>query len=99
MKAANKHRKKTSRYKVGNMVWLLMKNIKIEKPSKKLDHKKISLYKIKKLVGSSYRLDLPTSIRIHDVFYLNLLRPVANNLLSGQHNKPKPPLVVNIEEE
>ena len=71
--AANQHQKKTLGYRVGNMVWLSTKNIKTKRLSKKLDYKMISSYKIKELIGSLYQLDLPTSIRIHNVFHLNLL--------------------------
>ena len=52
--AANCHRKESSAYKIGNMVWLSTKNIKTDRPSKKLDHKMIGPYKVKELVGSSY---------------------------------------------
>ena len=55
------------------MVWLLTRNVKTERLLKKLDHKMISLYKIKNLIGFLYWLDLLTSMRIHDVFHLNLL--------------------------
>ena len=36
------------------MVWLSIRNIKIKRPSKKLDHKMIDPYKVKKLVKLSY---------------------------------------------
>ena len=99
MKTANRHRKPSSEYKVGDLVWLSTKNIHTERPSKKLDHKRIGPYKITGLVGSSYWLDLPTSMRIHDVFYPSLLRPAAEDPLPGQHNDPPPPVVMNDEEE
>ena len=81
------------------MVWLSTKNIKTERPLKKLDYKRIGPYKIKELVGSSYQLDLPISMRIHDIFHPNLLQPVANNPLPGQHNKLEPPVVVDSEDK
>ena len=99
VKAANRHRKLSPEYRVGDLVWLLTKNIHTERPSKKLDHKKISPYRITELVGSSYRLDLPASIRIHNVFYPSLLRAAAEDPLPGQHNNPPPPVVVSDEEE
>ena len=71
--AANCHCKKPSEYKVEDKVFLLTKNIRTEKPSKKLNDKNIDLFKIKKLVGLSYQLELPHTIKIHDVFHPNLL--------------------------
>ena len=83
VKAANKHQKEAPKYQVGNMIWLSTKNIKTERLSKKLNHKMIGPYKVKKLVELSYWLDLPISMRIHDIFYPNLLQPVATDSLPG----------------
>ena len=99
VKAANRHRKLSLEYKVGDKVWLSTKNIHTERLSKKLDHKRIGPYPIKKLVGLSYRLELPTSMQTHNVFHLNLLRLAAENPLPGQINDPPPPVVVNDKEE
>lgn len=93
--AINWHRKKPPIYKVGDKVWLSTKNIKTEKSSKKLNHKQIRLFKVKKLVEISYRLDLLTFMKIHNVFYLNLLSPMATNPLPDQYNPPPPPVVIN----
>ena len=54
VKAANRHRKPSPEYKIGDLVWLSTKNIHTERPSKKLDHKRIDPYKVTKLVGLSY---------------------------------------------
>ena len=79
--ATNCHRKEPPVYKVGDEVFLSTKNIRTEKPSKKLNDKNIGPFKIKKLVGSLYQLELPHTMKIHDVFYPNLLRKAANDLL------------------
>ena len=99
MVAANYHRKNSPVYKVGDKVFLLTKNIRTEKASKKLDNKNISPFKIKKLVGLSYQLKLPYIMKIHDVFHPNLLRKAADDPLPGQWNIPPPPTVVNDKKE
>ena len=97
--AANCHCKKPPMYKVGDKVFLSTKNIKTERSLKKLDDKNISPFKIKKLVGSSYQLELPHTMKIHDVFHPNLLQKTANDPLPGQQNIAPPPTVVNDEEK
>ena len=73
-KAADRSQKSVEdKYRVSDKVWLLTKNIKTERPSKKLDHKMVSPFKIKALVGSSCQLELFTSMKIHDVFHPSLL--------------------------
>ena len=59
----------------------------------------IGPYKVKKLVGSSYQLELPHTMKIHDVFHPNLLRKAATNPLPGQRNSLLPPTVVNNKEK
>ena len=97
--AANCYRKELPTYKISNMVWLLTRNIKTNRPSKKLDHKMISLYKVKELVGSSYQLELPYTMKIHNVFYSNLLWKAADNPLFSQRSSPSPPTIVDNKEE
>ena len=72
-----------------------MKNIRMERPSKKLDYKNIGLFKIKKLVESSYQLELPHTMKIYNIFYSNLLCKTATDPLLGQQNSPPPPTVVD----
>ena len=99
VKRANKHQKTSSKYKIRDKIWLLTRNIHTERPSKKQNYKKIGFYPIKKLISSLYWLELPTSMQIYNVFYLNLLKLAAKNLLSGQINDSPPSVVVNDEKK
>ena len=96
--AADRHRRDVS-YEVGDKVWLSTRNIKTERTSKKLDHKMIRPYRVKKLVGSSCQLELPPSMKIHDVFHTSMLRKASDDPLPGQINEPPPPIVVEGSEE
>ena len=49
--------------------------------------------------GVSVELQLPQSMKIHNVFYPNLLRKASTDPLTNQVNKPPPPVIINNEEE
>jgi hypothetical protein len=95
-------RKDKPPFKVGDMVWLLRRNIKTTRPSAKLDFKRLGPYRISTIVGESqlaYKLELPTSMRIHPVFHVSLLEPYRTNTIPGRVQPPPPPIEVEGEEE
>jgi hypothetical protein len=58
-------------------VYLIRRNIQIKRPNTKLDHKKLGLFKIKKVIGLvNYKLVLPRTINIYLVFHISLLELV-----------------------
>src|SRR6266700_1932140 len=62
----NKKRSKGLALKEGDKVWLLYKNFKSRRPSKKLNHIKLGLFKIvAKISEVIYKLDLPVKIKIY----------------------------------
>ncbi len=62
-------------YKVGQKVWLRVKNITIERPSRKLDWQRYGPYRIIERMGKvAYRLNLPASLQIYNVLHVSLLR-------------------------
>src|SRR5713226_5612635 len=92
------HRKPDPNLQSGDMVWLIPKNIRTTRPSKKLDYKKIGPFRILAKIGSNaYKLDLPPAMRIHPVFHISLLEPHTNNPLQSQ--KQEPPLPIETEGE
>jgi hypothetical protein len=68
--------------KKGNKIYLIQRNIQTKQPSTKLDHKKLGLFKIKRIAGLvNYELVLPKTINIYLVFYISLLEPVLLGVL------------------
>ncbi len=85
---------------VGDKVWLLSPNIRTERPSKKLDWKRLGPYAIiERIRLQAYRLDLPPSIKIHPVFHISLLEPYTPSTIPGRTQPPPPQIVINDENE
>jgi len=62
-------------------VWLLYKNFKLRRLSKKLDYIKIGPFKIaKKISEVIYRLNLPAKIKIYSTQYITMLELVYRDL-------------------
>jgi hypothetical protein len=69
-------------------VYLIQRNIQTKQPSTKLDHKKLGLFKIKKVIGLvNYELVLPKTINIHPVFHISLLELVLLGVLPAPVTK------------
>jgi hypothetical protein len=63
-------------------IYLIQRNIQIKQPSTKLDHKKLGLFKIKKVIRLvNYKLVLPKTMNIHPVFYISLLELILSGVL------------------
>jgi hypothetical protein len=68
--------------KKGNKIYLIYQNIQTKQLSTKLDHKKLGLFKIKRIIGPvNYKLVLPKTINIYPVFYISLLELVLLGVL------------------
>jgi hypothetical protein len=87
-------------FNIDDKVWLDARNLRTERPAKKLDYKRVGPFQILEKVGTrSYRLDLPATMRVHPVFHVNLLERFRQDTIPGRTPKPLPPLIVSGEEE
>ena len=81
---ANKSRLGKPRLRKGNLVYLLRRNIKIIRPSDKLDSKKIGSFKVKRNIRDiSFELKLLLTIRIYPIFHFLLLEPAHPDTSKG----------------
>jgi hypothetical protein len=70
----NKKQSQEPLLKKGNKVYLFWRNIKTKQPSRKLDFKKLRLFRIiEKISLVNYKLELPKMSRVYSVFYILLL--------------------------
>ena len=96
---ANRSRKASPSYQVGDKVWLDLRNVKTERPSKKLDSR-YAKFTVVEVVGPlSYRLDTPPGI--HAVFHTDRLKLASEDPHPSQQldDAQPPPFVVDGENE
>ena len=84
-KQFNKKRRNPQELKVGENMWLEVKNIHLNKPSKKLDQKRYKSFKISKDIGQEiFQLELPEGWMIHSMFNENLITQCKEAKFEGQ---------------
>jgi len=77
--STNRHRQQAQRFKIGDKVWLNLKNVKTSRTTKKLDAKNTKFTVMEEIGSHAYRLDTPPGI--YNVFYSELLRLAINDPL------------------
>lgn len=94
---ANKRRIAPPDLKVGDLVRISMKHIDTKRTAKKLDAISAGPYPITEVISShAFRVGIPRSWRIHDVFNVSRLSLHHENTIEGRH-QPEPPPVDPIE--
>jgi hypothetical protein len=95
----NLKRRNATKLEVGDKVFLDSRNIRISRPSHKLEHKRLGPYKVMEQVGkNSYRLELPKTMKVHLVFHASLLHKKPQDDFE-RDPKPLPPVVTPEGEE
>ena len=91
---------KFSPWKVGDKVWLEATNLRLSYPSRKLALKRHGPFEIAQVLSPlSYRLRLPSTWKIHDVFHASLLSSYQQTEAHGPSFAKPPPDIINNEEE
>jgi hypothetical protein len=82
-------------YCVGDHVWLEGKNLNTTHPSAKLAPRRYGPFLVTSVVSrTSFRLKLPLTWHIHNIFHGTLLMPYKETALNGNHyQEPAPDLV------
>ena len=84
----------------GDKVWLDAQHLKIRVPSKKLAPWRYGPFKILKRISPvTYRLLLPSQMKIHNVFHMDLLTPYIETQAYGENYPQPPPEIIDGEEE
>ncbi|MBW0508907.1 hypothetical protein O181_048622 [Austropuccinia psidii MF-1] len=85
----------------GSKVWLVSKNSKTTRPTKKILERWLAPFKVLNKNGSHvYHLKLPQEWKsVHPVFYVSLSEPVRKSTIPNQNQFPAPPVLVEEPEE
>lgn len=86
-------------FEVGQPVWLSTNNVKIRQKHAKLGSRRLGPFEIVEKTGThTYRLALPSWMRIHDNIHTNRLTPWKGNEVNGLEPPPPEPEIVDGEE-
>ena len=96
----DKHRLPSPQFQPGDRVWLSADNIRSLRPTKKLDYRRLGPFSVSEVISShAYRLQLPPSMKIHNVFHVDRLEPYVANTIPNRVQPPPPPVEVESDLE
>ncbi|SOV08288.1 uncharacterized protein UDID_17342 [Ustilago sp. UG-2017a] len=96
----DKHRLPSPQFQPGDRVWLSADNIRSLRPTKKLDYRCLGPFSVSEVISShAYRLQLPPSMKIHNVFHVDRLEPYVANTIPNRVQPPPPPVEVESDLE
>src|SRR5712675_102990 len=87
-------------FEIGQKVWLEGKNIKRPYDSPKLSPKRYGPFRVvAKISPVAYKLQIPATWQVHDVFHASLLTPYKETVEHGKNFLEPPPDIIEGEEE
>src|SRR5712675_438526 len=87
-------------FEIGNKVWLEGKNIKRPYDSPKLSPKQYRPFRVVAKISSvAYKLQIPATWQVHNVFHASLLTPYKETVEHGKNFLEPPPDIIEGEEE
>lgn len=96
----DRHHGDTPAFNVGDKVWLEATNIRTDRPASKFAAERLGPYKISDVISThAFRLDLPATMKIHNVFHVSLLTPHRADTIPGREFDEPAPVVVDGEEQ
>ena len=89
-------KRKDVEFKVGDFVWLSAEDYRTERPNKKLDSKRLGPFKVSKQFGKvAYQLNLPHTMKIHNVFHVSKLSKfIENEFNMNRKHRGKDPIIL-----
>ncbi|KAH7287498.1 hypothetical protein KP509_32G058600 [Ceratopteris richardii] len=97
---ADQHRVQNPSYQIRDKVCLLRNNLQTSRPCAKLDHQRFGPFTIlAKINPVTFKLQLPSTMRIHPVFHVSMLEPYQISPLRGERSSPSPPIEIDDHEE
>src|SRR5712671_2908056 len=99
-KVANRNPIPEGRFKEGDQVWLEASNLKLPYHTPKLAPRRQGPFRVSEVISPvAYRLALPLSWGIHNVFHASLLLPYRETATHGPNFTRPPPDLIEGEEE
>jgi hypothetical protein len=101
MRSRGEQKKMKEDFKPGDSMWLEATNIHSNQPSRKLDNKRYGPFKVEEKVSDwAYRLKLPETWAIHNIFHSTFLTRTHTVEFDSQKKlMPPPPDIIEEEEE
>ncbi|KAH7296362.1 hypothetical protein KP509_26G020800 [Ceratopteris richardii] len=94
------HRIQNPSYHIGDKVQLVRNNLQTSRPCAKLDYQRFGPFTILAEINRvTFKLKLPSTMRIHPIFHVSMLKPYQTSSLRGERANPSPPIEIDDNEE